>query len=244
MEIDICQRAEDLVKECERKNRITFTAFLTPAEQAEIENQHYSNIYFYGGLEDAERRRAFFLPEYIDKKEYDFSSFISVFSAKFQFAQLTHRDFLGAILNTGIKRECVGDIYVHDNEAYFVVTKEIASYLLTNLTKVGRIGIVLNEVLPDLIRKNESIFHEHNFTVNSSRLDSVAAGLFQTSREDMSKKIKLGIVALNHLICVDVSKEVHSGDVISVRGMGKAEIVDFGGVSRSGRIFVTGRRYC
>ena len=243
MEKDICQRVDDLAKECERKNRITFTSFLTPTEQAEIEKLHYSNVYFYGGLESAERKRAFFLPDYIDKEDYDFSQFICMYTSKFQFAKLSHRDFLGAILNTGIKRECVGDIYVHEDEVYIIVTKEIASYLYLNLTKVGRSGITLREISPSEIRCNEPVYQERSFTVNSSRLDSVAAGLFQISREDMVKKIKLGVVMLNYLPCLESSREVKEGDVVSVRGLGKAEIVEFGGVSRSGRVFVNGRRY-
>jgi len=243
MEIDICERIEDLAKECERKNRITFSSFLTPTEQVEIEQLHYSNLYFYGGLDSAERKRAFFLPDYIDKDDYDFSQFICVFTSKIQFAKLSHRDFLGAILNTGIKRECVGDIYVHDDEVYFVVTKEIASYISLNLTKVGRMGVDLREIGVDRIRCNEPVYEERSFTVNSSRLDSVAAGLFQVSREDMVKKIKLGVVMLNYLPCMESSKEVKEGDIVSVRGLGKAEVVVFGGVSRSGRVFVNGRRY-
>jgi len=243
MEKDICQRVEDLARECERKNRITFTSFLTPTEQAEIEKLHYSNVYFYGGLESAERKRAFFLPEYIDREDYDFSQFICAYTAKFQFAKLSHRDFLGAILNTGIKRECVGDIYVHEDEVYIIVTKEIASYLSLNLTKVGRMGVDLKEVDVENVCCNEPVYEERSFTVNSSRLDSVAAGLFQVSREDMVKKIKLGVVMLNYLPCLDCSKEVCEGDVVSVRGLGKAEVLDFGGVSRSGRVFVNGRRY-
>ncbi|MBP3284580.1 MAG: hypothetical protein J6M02_03685 [Clostridia bacterium] len=243
MEKDICQRADDLAKECERKNRITFTSFLTPTEQAEIEQEHYFNLYFYGGLESAERKRAFFLPDYIDKETYDFSSFISAFTSKFRFANLSHRDFLGAILNTGIKRECVGDIYVHEEDVYILVTKEIAPYLSVNLTKVGRSGIQLKEIHPSEVRSNEPVYQERSFTVSSSRLDSVAAGLFQISREDMAKKIKLGVVMLNYLPCIDSSKEVHEGDVVSVRGLGKAEIIEFGGTSRSGRVFVIGRRY-
>ena len=67
MEKDICQRVDDLARECEGKNRITFTSFLTPTEQAEIEKLHYSNVYFYGGLELAERKRAFFLPDFISE---------------------------------------------------------------------------------------------------------------------------------------------------------------------------------
>ena len=39
--------------------------------------------------------------------------------------KLTHRDFLGAILNLGIERSTVGDIIVRESTAYFFVKEDI-----------------------------------------------------------------------------------------------------------------------
>ena len=87
------------------------------------------------------------------------------------------------ILNLGIKRECVGDIYVFEKEAYVFITPELVDYIKINLTKVGSVGVVIEEVALKDVKLPELSFEEIKFTVQSLRLDSIASGIFRVSRE-------------------------------------------------------------
>lgn len=237
---EFIKKIADLRNRSVNKNIITYTGFLTPAEKQIVKN-NFEDAKFLGGNSDQERCRAFFVPSYID--EVDIAEYIKALRLSFSFKPLSHRDFLGAILNLGIKRECIGDIYVFDKETYVFVTPEVADYIKINLTKVGSVGVVIEEVELEDVKLPELRFEEINFTVQSLRLDSIAAGIFRVSREKMSSIIKSGMVTLNYLICDNVSKNIEINDMISIRGYGKAVISAIGGHSKSGKTFVLAKKY-
>jgi len=239
---EFIKRVEDLYRRNVNKNIVTCTGFLTPAEKQIIE-RNFTNkkIAFLGGVDSTERVRAFFLPDYMDEVELE--DYIVAFKANYSFKELTHRDFLGALLALGIERKCIGDIYIFEKEAYFFVTSDIAKFVKTNLDKVGSVGVKLKEVTFEEVKINEPDFKEINFTVPSLRLDSIIAGSIKESREKASGFIKEGIVLLNYLECNNVSKEVKEGDVFSVKGYGKFKVAEVGGVSKRGKIFVNVNKY-
>ena len=43
--------------------------------------------------------------------------------------ELTHRDYLGALMNLGISRTKTGDIIVQDKQPYLIVSESIADYI-------------------------------------------------------------------------------------------------------------------
>lgn len=239
---EFIKKIDDLCKRSVNKNIITYTGFLTPTEkQIIIKNFSNTKIIFNGGIESAERVRAFFIPEYID--EIDISNYIVAFRASFSFKELTHRDFLGALLSLGIDRKCIGDIYVFEKEAYFFVTNDIAKYINGNLDKVGSVGAKVEEVNFNEVKVLEPNFKEINFTVPSLRLDSIVSGAINISREKTSLVIKNGNVLLNYLVCENVSKLLSEGDIFSVKGYGKFILKEVGNMSRKGKIFVKLNKY-
>jgi len=76
------------------------------------------------------------------------------------------------------------------------------------------------------------------FTVQSMRLDAVAAGLFGLSRTTAAALIHAGAASLNHLPCLHTDAPIREGDVISIRGHGKATVAELSGQSRKGRTFL------
>ena len=58
-----------------------------------------------------------------------------------------------------------------------------------------------------------------------------------------AKLIAEGRVSLNYNECLRTDMNVKAGDVISLRGMGKGEISELGGMSRRGRQFVGAEIY-
>ena len=239
---EFIKKIEDLYKRSINKNIVTYTGFLTPAEkQIIIKTLGNARMVFSSGIEEAERVRAFFLPDYME--ELDIEEYITVFKVSFSFKKLTHRDFLGALLSLGIERRCIGDIFVFEKEAYFFVTSDMARFIKTNLTKVGSVGVRLEEVDFNKVKIIEPNFKEITFTVPSLRLDSIVAGAIKESREKTSAFIKNGLVLLNYLVCENISKEVKEGDIFSIKGYGKFKINEIGGLSKRGKIFVTVAQY-
>ena len=59
----------------------------------------------------------------------------------------------------------------------------------------------------------------------------------------MRDLIRAGAVTLNYLPCEKVDAPVRPGDIISIRGHGKAALTEAGGESRKGRIFLRGELY-
>ena len=113
---ELIRRAEDLCRRCEKTASVTHTAFLTPAEQFALKAWAKSapdcKMLLCGGNEGCERRAAFFLPFYMEEDGFDASEYISVLRAKAHFGKPSHRDYMGAVMGLGIKREWLGDIWV------------------------------------------------------------------------------------------------------------------------------------
>lgn len=140
MEEDLLRRAADLAERCERTATVTSTAFLTPAEQYALTNwaRHRDcTLVLHGGDAGCERRAAFFLPFYLAAEDFDPAEHLCAVHFSAPFGAPGHRDYLGAILGLGIRREWVGDILVQEHGAYVFCLPSVAPALL-ELEQVGR----------------------------------------------------------------------------------------------------------
>ena len=242
MENDLLRRAEDLLDRCERTCTVTATNFLTPAEVLRLSNwaKHRGcALVLCGGAENTERKVGFFLPDWLAPEDFDAGEEIRAVRITHRFGTLSHRDYLGALLGLGVKREWLGDILPDEGGATVFCLKSIESHLLT-LEQVGRWGvktapIALSEVTPPQ-RKVKPV----SFTVQSARLDAVTAGLFHLSRTAAAERIRVGDVHLNYELCQRPDAAVQPGDILSLRGSGKAQLTAQGGQSRKGKVFLTG----
>ena len=79
---------------------------------------------------------------------------------------------------------------------------------------------------------------EKTDTVASLRLDAVICAAFGLSRANIAELIADGRVQLDHQVCLQPAREVKEGAVLSIRGLGRAKLLETGGVSRKGRLFV------
>ena len=134
MEEDLLRRAADLAERCERTATVTSTAFLTPAEQYALTNwaRHRDcTLVLHGGGEGCERRAAFFLPFYLTAEDFDPAEHLRAVHFSAPFGAPGHRDYLGAILGLGIRREWVGDILVQDHGAYVFCLPSVEPELRT-----------------------------------------------------------------------------------------------------------------
>ena len=241
-ELELIKKISDLADRAFRTNRITETLFLNPSETATAQNflRSKSGVRFliHGGFPDSERSRLFFLPDYIDEEYFPIEEYISVIKTKFSFSSPTHRDFLGSLMGLGIKREVLGDILVFPDRAYIICTAQIAQYIVENLEKVGRLGIQSSVVSLSEIEIPTPQFDTVTGTVASLRADSVTALAFGISRTFAAELISSGALSLNHLPEENISAEIQEGDLLSLRGYGRAKLFAIGGISKKGRHFL------
>ena len=242
---------EDLYLEMERNSYCTLSAFLSYEEQAEFlkvfKNKNYdlSSLFLYGGAEEAERRIAVFLPYYLDKETFLKSEKpplhllrISPKSEKFGENALTHRDFLGALMNLGIERDFVGDIYTDGQLAYCFIKDGLEEEVKSSLKRVKHTDMKIEEVSPQDCPLSPH-FVEMNGSVASTRLDSILAFAFRLSREKAKNYIDGDLVSVNGVTASSPSFNLKEGDRVVCSGKGKFIYQGELKTSRKGRLIVT-----
>jgi RNA-binding protein YlmH len=202
-------------------------------------------LYWFGGYDEAERKMLVFLPEYIDEEFLcaDDSPIACLRAAYYEGDEPTHRDFLGALMGLGIARETIGDICISSKSCDLFVTREIAPFLLQNLTGAGRAKLHLSAIaLSDAVIPEPEIRIIKD-TLASMRLDGVISAGFRISRGAASQYIAAGKAAVDGMPCEKSDKSVSEGAKISVRGLGKIHLAQVNGQTKKGRISVVIHRY-
>ena len=245
-EREILARALDLAENVERFQQPQYTDFFDPYHAgliiSALSGHSLVRLAASGGYPAAERRRVVMCPDYWEPE--DFTDCFTVLLAKGSFgnSRPSHRDYLGSLLALGLKRGKLGDIIVNGDSAYMVVDIGVSSFIRSNLVRVSRWEVCLEEVSPEEIIFPQKEYREINAAVASLRLDSVSASGFGLSRSKTAAMISSGMVQLNWKTITDVSCQVKEGDTISFKGRGRVEVSGVKGLSRSGRIFVTLKR--
>lgn len=251
---------EDKVRQCSENSMITCTAFLDMRERSVISThlspQSEAKTVFYGVFEDAERTSAVMLPYYIDANDYpsvcryfadnpDDNPLAVLEVEKDRFSKpLSHRDYLGALMSLGIKREVTGDIIVSENGCRIAVLSHMADFIAENLCKAGRGSLKVKVVSPrEATVSDKPSGIEDSFTVSSMRLDSIVKNAFCVSRSDACKAIESGVVFVNDAECLKTDKKISDGDKIVFRRKGRIIVEDCSGVSKKGRIIVVVKRF-
>lgn len=234
-----------LVRVCDKLDRgyeremPVSTAFLTPREQVLVK-QILPHTQFWGGTERAERKVAYYLPDYMSKGDYFDGDVITCIRGSFYEADsLSHRDVLGALMGAGIRRDAVGDIIIREKSCEFFILAELTKYLMDNLTSAGRQHLHLEQVDPETVEKPQQAMKEQRVTVSSLRLDSVLSAAFHLSRGKTQEAIQGGYVNLNSLTCMKPDKQLNSGDDLSLRGKGKLRILEIHGQTKKDRTALT-----
>jgi photosystem II S4 domain protein len=145
----------------------------------------------------------------------------------FLFDPATHRDFLGAILGTGIVREKVGDIIVlGERGAQVIVVPEIVEFLEMHLTQVRSVPVKTRPIELTQLKIREPKKKEMTTVEASMRLDAIASAGFGTSRSKMADMIGAGDVRVNWKEVSQASYSVQPGDLIAIRGKGRLQVGD------------------
>ena len=211
------------------ENRNTVTKFLTNFEQvvlSQIVAYNYGDfkVEFFGGFDDAERKKA----KIISNEYYDVDYDIVCLKAKFnnKFNKVEHRNILGAVHNLGINFNRFGDIIVLENEVYIFVDEEIADYIAMEFTKAGRVNLDFKRV--DLTEVEiEKKYEDFEIVSSSFRIDSIVAKITNKSRSKVKEFLEQDFIKLNHVILRNGEKTCTPDDIISIRKYGRYVVKDY-----------------
>lgn len=131
----------------------------------------YLKMESFGGYELAERQIAVFRPEApVFYADYPICC-LKITPLNVKFAEsLNHRDYLGAILNLGLERTCLGDILVEDDAAYLFCLERMTDFIRENLTRIRHTSVYVEQVEAEDLHY-EPKYKEVGGTVASVRLD-------------------------------------------------------------------------
>jgi RNA-binding protein YlmH len=224
---------------CEQQPQ--WTDFLEPplCEAAEAVLRWETGVRFkaYGGYSQSERRRLVIYPDYYLVETIEPAlAFLEISGGGL--TNLNHRDYLGALMSLGLKREKIGDLLVAPASCQMAVTPELAEYLRLNLTEVGNRKVTVSVIEPEQLNVPNRRVKAIRTTVASLRLDALAALGFGDSRSKMAREIKAERVKVNWKTVKSPDLELAPGAIISIRGRGRVEFLEVTGTSKKGRLGV------
>lgn len=233
----------DKVEETLQSHHTTVTNFLDPyhVQMARSILTGIRDISFIetGGFPVAERQRMVLAPEYWQPVETEAELVLLKVTGNFKFVQVTHRDYLGALLGIGLQRDKLGDIQVLPDGCYVACDAGASSIVLTQLTQVHKVKVQVEIVTADQVEYVQAAPKVIQTTLSSLRLDAVVAAGYNISRSEATELIAGEKVKLNWQGSSKIAQTVEAGDLISVRGKGRLQVVEVKGLTKKGRIGVT-----
>nr|WP_317379496.1 YlmH/Sll1252 family protein [uncultured Faecalimonas sp.] len=241
------KRLLELSKIASYRNFITYTDFLNLNELNILHTLPKDVLYTpyrtFGGYASSERQIAAFLPDALclRSEAEDLSYPMGIIhimprSRKFS-EQLSHRDYLGALLSLGIERAKIGDIIVEEQGAFVFVSDKLLSYLCKELSQIRRTPVIACEE-PFSEFSYSPKYEKITGTVASVRLDTLLSLAFASSRSRLSPLIEAGKVFVNGKLITSNGYTLKENDVISVRGHGKFIYREIISQTKKGRLLV------
>ena len=221
----VIDQAEQAIKTWE----VVLTDFLSPPVQAEVQQAFGRltevHLVAWGGYPQAERQRMGIARSELPLEPAQVDVAALEIAGNFLFDTATHRDFMGAILGTGIVREKLGDVIVlGERGAQAFVVPEMVEFLELELKQVRSVPVKTQRIELSELKFKEPKKKELTTVEASLRLDAVASAGFGMSRSKMVDLIAAGDVRVNWKEITQSSQPVKSGDLIAIRGKGRLEV--------------------
>jgi RNA-binding protein YlmH len=242
---------ENKIKSVAKRGSIQLTDFYDPFQQGlallALKREKEIGYAFFGGYEGAERRRVALFPHAVEengaKSLVDWKIKAIEVTGKSEFKKLSHRDYLGAILALGIKREKIGDLIVNEGACIVFMVEEMCNYVSLQLDKVGNVGVLAREIDLNHISFPEEETERIAASVSSLRLDGILARGFRVSRSKAASHIREGKVKVNYKIVPYPDYVLKEGDRVSLAGYGKMKLDEVGMNTKKGRIRIVIAKY-
>lgn len=235
------KRFLELADKAYQSSQYLFTGFLGLNEIDlfyQIEKQiSYVGYTMFGGMEGAERQMIRFGSQEMWGYEEEFPIVcveVKPLIQKFADA-LSHRDFLGALMNIGIERTTIGDIVVTENVGYVFCTQTIAPFIMEQLDKVKHTHVKCSvaQTIPEACQAQ---MVETMLQLSSERIDGIIAKAYKLSRAESIELFRQKLVFVNGRLCENNSYTVKEQDAITARGYGKLIYQGTKGTSKKGKL--------
>lgn len=222
-------RVVDLAEQAIKTWEVVLTDFLSPPELAESQKifSRLTEVQLvgWGGYPQAERKRLAIARAEVPLDSSQVAVAAVDIAGNFLFDTANHRDFLGAMLGTGIVREKTGDIIVlGERGAQAIVVPELVEFLSMNLKQVRSVPVKIQQIDLSELKIKEPKKKELTTVEASLRLDAIASAGFGMSRSKMADLIEGGDVRVNWKEISQSSTQVKTGDLIAIRGKGRLEV--------------------
>ncbi len=241
------KRLEELLMRAETRCQMQMTDFLQPRMQLVAEQYlrgaHATRYLFWGGFPQAERCRLLLFDPYGEMSPDAAEISLLRFTGRFEFVSVSHRDFLGAVMSMGLRREKLGDLLVREQGFDLFAEKEAAAYLLRQPLKVKQVPLTVRELALADFAPPEIQVKELHIMVPSMRLDAVLAGAYHLSRSDALELVRSGRVQVNHSEVTQKDHILRENDLISCRGKGRLRIGALSGETSKGKLRVCVLKY-
>lgn len=221
--------------------RMILTKFLNPHEQDIVHAiiGKSASIYSEGGFVGAENKRMIICPDFYEIEPADFKIQVYEIHYSEKFDHLAHKDVLGALMNLGIKRDCLGDIC--KEPLAFAITSENSTYIEMSLKKIKRSTIKLIPHDFSLVIKQD--YKKKEFVCSSLRLDKIIGVMFGLSRAKAIEAIHSEAVKVNHKVIEQSDYLCNNNDIISFRRHGRVKIQITQRKTKAGNDIVEGLFY-
>lgn len=214
----IKKRLFELSRRSYERGYTVYSDFLSIDEAGILFEQKYNApFHLFGGYENAERTIAAFGDE---ENCYPIVC-IKIEPVNQKFAdKLSHRDFLGSLMNLGIERSTLGDIVINNNCAYLFCLEKISDYIINELDRVKHTSVKCSvcESVPQFLSEPPE---EEKITVSSIRVDTVSAAVFNLSRNSVTQLVNQQKVFINSKTIYKDSVLLKENDRVTIRGYGK-----------------------
>lgn len=240
------KRFIELARRADSRDGLIYSGFLSLNEQSVLSGLERTlpvPVAFFGGAQGCERCVARFgVSEEEGFDDYPIE-IIEIAPKNEKFAgDLSHRDFLGALMHTGIEREKIGDIILRGKRAYAFVETSLAPYFADTLETVGRTSVVCRAGvdLPagELYRTEDAAVR-----ITSLRLDALTAQVFRLSRSEAAELFSSERVFINGALAKGPAASPKEGDIISARGLGRFIFAGISGQSKKGKLIADIKKY-
>ncbi|MDO5708231.1 MAG: YlmH/Sll1252 family protein [Andreesenia angusta] len=239
-QIEVLKKIIDKINIVLKDYTLEYTDFLDPYQRRLAEsilNRIDGIDYSYeGGIEEAERKSIIIYPDYLDYDRKDSPIKVLKISGNFKFNRSSHGDYLGSIMGLGIKRDKLGDIFPFENRAYIVISRDISDYIIMNLDKIGKETVKVEQVEFKDIEYSELEFERKIVSISSNRLDNFLSEVFNLSRKKATSLIESKRVKVDFQFIDNKAHRVESNSLLSVRGFGRAKVLECIGESRKGKL--------
>lgn len=240
-------RLDDLLERVEERYQEERTDFLEPRLQLVAEeylrSRKFDRYLFCGGYADAERKRLLLFPAYSQPSCQLAGIRLFQFQGRLDYVTVNHRDFLGAVMGLGLRREKFGDLLVTATGFALFAAEDAAEYLLLHELRIKHVPMTVQEQALETFQPPKQAVKEIHIMVASMRLDTILAHGLQISRTKAMELIQSGRVKVNHSEVTENDYLCQQGDVLSCRGKGKLRIGQQSGETRKGKLKVCILKY-